>query len=200
MESVEEIYNKYANAVKKYIFCITKDINLAEDIMQETFIVAINQINKFRGDCEISVWLFSIAKKILYKKTKKNNKIKTICIFIIIMLVLFLFFQEMVSRFNFAVDINNLYISYNAEEKIDENTTELQFNVINKKYDLNFEYDTSNGKDIYIMPVGKFTYFTKPSRTIFSFNIDENTEKVFLKDKKGNLKEIWNRDNGILIK
>ena len=73
MESVEEIYNKYANAVKKYIFCITKDINLAEDIMQETFVVAINQINKFRGDCEISVWLFSIAKKILYKKTKKNS-------------------------------------------------------------------------------------------------------------------------------
>ena len=72
MESVEEIYNKYANAVKKYIFCITKDINLAEDIMQETFIVAINQINKFRGDCEISVWLFSIAKKILYQKTKKK--------------------------------------------------------------------------------------------------------------------------------
>jgi len=71
---------KYANAVKKYIFCITKDINLAEDIMQETFIVAINQINKFRGDCEISVWLFSIAKKILYQKTKKNNKIKTVSI------------------------------------------------------------------------------------------------------------------------
>ena len=67
------IYNKYANSIKHYIFCITKDIGLAEDIMQETFVVAINQINKFRGDCEISVWLFSIAKKILYKKTKKNS-------------------------------------------------------------------------------------------------------------------------------
>lgn len=73
MENMEEIYNKYANAIKNYIFCITKDTTLAEDIMQETFIVAINEINKFRGDCEISVWLFSIAKKILYKKTKKSN-------------------------------------------------------------------------------------------------------------------------------
>ena len=63
MENMEKIYNKYANAIKKYIFCITKDMTLEEDIMQETFIVAINQINKFRGDCEISVWLFSIAKK-----------------------------------------------------------------------------------------------------------------------------------------
>lgn len=80
MENMEEIYNKYANAIKKYIFCITKDMTLAEDIMQETFIVAINQINKFRGDCEISVWLFSIAKKILYKNTKKSNMINMISI------------------------------------------------------------------------------------------------------------------------
>ena len=73
MDNMENINNKYANSIKHYIFCITKDIGLAEDIMQETFVVAINQINKFRGDCEISVWLFSIAKKILYKKTKKNS-------------------------------------------------------------------------------------------------------------------------------
>ena len=73
MDNMENIYNKYANSIKHYIFCITKDIGLAEDIMQEKFVVAINQINKFRGDCEISVWLFSIAKKILYKKTKKNS-------------------------------------------------------------------------------------------------------------------------------
>ena len=42
--------------------------------MQETFIVAINQIDKFRGDCKIYVWLLSIAKKILYRKTKKKPK------------------------------------------------------------------------------------------------------------------------------
>lgn len=80
MKSVEELYNKYANSIKNYIFCITKDIGLAEDVMQETFIVAINQINKFRGDCEVSVWLFSIAKKILYKKTMKSKKINMISI------------------------------------------------------------------------------------------------------------------------
>ncbi len=78
MENVEEIYKKYANVIKNYIFLITRDKDLSEEIMQETFIVAINQINKFRGDCEISVWLCSISKKILYKKTHKNisgNKI-----------------------------------------------------------------------------------------------------------------------------
>ncbi len=78
MENVEEIYKKYANLIKNYIFLITRDKDLSEEIMQDTFVVAINQINKFRGDCEIYVWLCSIVKKILYKKTRRNisdNKI-----------------------------------------------------------------------------------------------------------------------------
>lgn len=80
MENIEEIYKKYANLIKNYIYTITRNKELAEEIMQETFIVAINQINKFRGECEISVWLCSIAKKILYKRTKKDNKYNMISI------------------------------------------------------------------------------------------------------------------------
>lgn len=78
MENIDEIYKKYANLIKNYIFTITEDNSLSEEIMQETFIVAINQINKFRGDCKIYVWLLSIAKKILYKETKKNNLNKSL--------------------------------------------------------------------------------------------------------------------------
>ena len=83
MDNMENIYNKYANSIKHYIFCITKDIGLAEDIMQETFVVAINQINKFRGDCEISVWLvpideFELADNISIEEDciNKDNKLK----------------------------------------------------------------------------------------------------------------------------
>lgn len=43
MESMEEIYKKYANLIKNYIFFITQDINLAEEIMQETFVAAITR-------------------------------------------------------------------------------------------------------------------------------------------------------------
>lgn len=73
MESIEIIYKKYANLIKNYIFNITGDINLSEEIMQETFVIAITGINKFKGNCQISTWLCSIAKKILYKKLKKDN-------------------------------------------------------------------------------------------------------------------------------
>lgn len=80
MENMDIIYKKYANLIKNYILCITKDITLSEDIMQETFAVAIKYINKFRGDCEIYVWLCSIAKKILYKETKKKRLNSNMCI------------------------------------------------------------------------------------------------------------------------
>ena len=73
MKNIEDIYKEYANLIKNYIFVITRDRELSEEIMQETFVAAINGINKFREDCEISVWLCSIAKKILFKRLKKNN-------------------------------------------------------------------------------------------------------------------------------
>ena len=77
MESIKEVYDNYTKLVYHYIFSITRDKELSEEIMQETFVIAINQINKFRGDCKISVWLCQIAKNVLYKETHKN-KIKTI--------------------------------------------------------------------------------------------------------------------------
>ena len=80
MKNIEDIYKEYANLIKNYIFVITRDRELSEEIMQDTFVAAINGINKFRGDCEISVWLCSIAKKILFKKLKKNNSSNIISI------------------------------------------------------------------------------------------------------------------------
>lgn len=135
-----------------------------------------------------------------YRKTKIISIIKAILITIIVILVLFLFLQEVVSKFEFFIDINNLYISYDSKQIIDENTIELQFIAIDKTFDLNFKYEEINDKDIYIEPIGKFTYFSLPSRSYFYATINKNTERVFLKDNKGNLKEIWNKNNGILIK
>lgn len=134
-----------------------------------------------------------------YRKTKTIAIIKAILITIVVILVLFLFLQEVVSRLNFFIDINNLYISYDSREIIDENTIELQFIAIDKKFNLDFKYEEVNEKDIYIEPIGKFAYFSLPSRSYFYFTISKNTERVFLKDTKGNLKEIWNKDNGVLI-
>ena len=78
MQAIEEIYQKYAGIVYKYIFCLTENENLAEEIVQETFCVAIKNINKFRGDSKISTWLCQIAKYIWYEKLRKQKKQKEI--------------------------------------------------------------------------------------------------------------------------
>ena len=78
MQDIEEIYQKYAGIVYKYIFCLTENENLAEEIVQETFCVAIKNINKFRGDSKISTCLCQIAKYIWYEKLRKQKKQKEI--------------------------------------------------------------------------------------------------------------------------
>lgn len=76
MQNIDEIYSKYGDIVYKYVFCLTGDKDEAEEIVQETFLVAITDINKFRGDCKISTWLCQISKYIWYKKVKKIKKLR----------------------------------------------------------------------------------------------------------------------------
>lgn len=74
MQDIEKIYVKYSRVVYKYIFCLTGDKEIAEEIVQETFVVAVKDINKFKGECKITTWLCQIAKYIWYKKLKKDKK------------------------------------------------------------------------------------------------------------------------------
>ncbi len=74
MQNIEEIYKEYSITVYKYLFCLTQNRDISEDLMQETFAIAVKDIKKFRGDCKLSVWLCQIAKHLWYKELKKKNK------------------------------------------------------------------------------------------------------------------------------
>ena len=78
MQNIEEIYSKYSDIVYKYVFCLTGNEDITEEIVQETFLVAVKDINKFRGECKISTWLCQISKHIWYKKLKKEKTKKEI--------------------------------------------------------------------------------------------------------------------------
>ena len=78
MQNIEEIYNKYSKTVYKYIFCLSKDKEISEEIVQETFLVAVKDIDKFEGKCKISTWLCQIAKNIWYKNLRKEKRYKKI--------------------------------------------------------------------------------------------------------------------------
>lgn len=77
MQDMEEIYKQYSKTVYKYIFCLSNgNSDLAEEITAETFAVAVERINEFKGNCKISVWLCQIAKFLWYKELKKKSKIQ----------------------------------------------------------------------------------------------------------------------------
>lgn len=80
MHDIEEIYNVYAKSIYKYIYSLCKDETLSEDIVQETFLVASENIDKFKGESKLSSWLCSIAKYIWYRKLKKDKKISKVSI------------------------------------------------------------------------------------------------------------------------
>lgn len=74
MQNMEQIYEEYSSTVYKYLFCLTHSEDTAEDLTQETFAIAVKEINKFKGNCKVSVWLCQIAKHLWYKQLKKNKK------------------------------------------------------------------------------------------------------------------------------
>ena len=51
---------------------------MSEEIAQETFEVAIKNIDKFKGESKISTWLCQIAKYIWYKTLKKEKRIDNV--------------------------------------------------------------------------------------------------------------------------
>jgi len=75
VQNIEEVYKEYSNAVYKYVFCLTENKELAEEITQETFAIAVKEIKKFQGNCKVSTWLCQIAKHLWYKELKKKKQI-----------------------------------------------------------------------------------------------------------------------------
>lgn len=73
MQDIEKVYIENFNMVYKYLFCLTHNTDIAEDLTQETFCIAVKYIKKFRGECKISVWLCQIAKNLWYKELKKKR-------------------------------------------------------------------------------------------------------------------------------
>ena len=74
MKKIEDVYKEYANIIYKYIYSLSNNKDIAEEITQETFLIAVENIKKFRGECKVSVWLCQIAKHLWFKELKKKQK------------------------------------------------------------------------------------------------------------------------------
>ena len=70
-EAFEYLYLTYKTRV--YLACLRLSGNssTAEDLLQETFMLAFRHIASFRGDCRFSTWLFRIATNAALMKLRR---------------------------------------------------------------------------------------------------------------------------------
>ncbi|MDF2836394.1 MAG: hypothetical protein K0Q63_2034 [Paenibacillus sp.] len=61
-EVLEELMSKYGEDVWRFAYYLTRRRDAADDIAQETFIVAYDRMYDFRGESNIRSWLFGIAR------------------------------------------------------------------------------------------------------------------------------------------
>jgi RNA polymerase sigma factor (sigma-70 family) len=69
-----EVYEQYADQVFKYLLVLCRNVDIAEELTQETFYQAVRSIDNYNGECKMSVWLCQIAKYTYYKYVDKQVK------------------------------------------------------------------------------------------------------------------------------
>ena len=72
MQTMDEIYQEYAQTVYRYLLSRTHDPDVAEELTQETFCQAVRTIGRYDESCKISTWLCAIAKNLLRAYLRKH--------------------------------------------------------------------------------------------------------------------------------
>ena len=71
---LEELFSKYYKDVYTYLYSLSRDASLSEDLAQEVFLEVVKSIAAFRGESDIKTWLFSIARHKWYSYLRKNRQ------------------------------------------------------------------------------------------------------------------------------
>lgn len=79
MKELNELYKLYYKKIFAYLYGLTGNRELSEDLLQETFYQVYVSIGNFRGDSKVSTWIYQIAKYTYLNENRriiKNNKIE----------------------------------------------------------------------------------------------------------------------------
>ena len=73
MLDMDSVYREYVTVVYKFLLSLCYEEDMAEELTQETFYQAVRSIDRFKGDCKVSVWLCQIAKHLWYQHLRKRR-------------------------------------------------------------------------------------------------------------------------------
>lgn len=134
-----------------------------------------------------------------YLKKYRMKKIKSNLIEVILLIIIFIEIVLIISclpDIEFPVNINEFSVKYHPEDRYFESKV-LTIRLGEQPYDIECHKreveDNGNGKILYIRPMKKIC-LVEDNFAMDSIEIYEHTTKIYLEDKKGNVREIWNKD------
>ncbi len=69
----EEVYKLYHKDVYYFLLSLCANPDIAEELTQETFYRALQNIHKFKGDCKLKSWLCQIGKNAYISWQRKQK-------------------------------------------------------------------------------------------------------------------------------
>lgn len=77
---MDAVYQEYANLVYRFLYSHTHDADWSQELMQETFLRAVDSISRYDGSCKLSVWLCQIAKHVMWQELRKKKRVETVAL------------------------------------------------------------------------------------------------------------------------
>lgn len=74
MKEFEWIYREYLDDIYRYFYYLYKNQELSAELTQETFYQAFASLHRFREECSLKTWIFSIARHVHYRHLAQKKK------------------------------------------------------------------------------------------------------------------------------
>ncbi|UHA75462.1 RNA polymerase sigma factor [Paenibacillus sp. 481] len=71
---IKQVYDQHFQDVYTFVFSLSRNAAIAEEITQETFFKALKTVDTFNGTCKMKVWLFQIAKNTYFTYLNKQKR------------------------------------------------------------------------------------------------------------------------------
>lgn len=69
----EEIYRTHADGIYRFLYKMSSDAQLSEELTQETFYRAFLSLSRYNGRCALFTWLAAIAKNLYFAHRRKGS-------------------------------------------------------------------------------------------------------------------------------
>ncbi len=73
-ELLAELFETYYKDIYTYLYGLSHDAPLSEDLASEVFVEVVRSISSFRGESDIKTWLFTIARRKWFAYLRKKNR------------------------------------------------------------------------------------------------------------------------------